>query len=218
MLEIKKISKTYGDKKVVDNVSMYINKGDNLIITGSSGSGKSTLLRMITGLEKVSSGEILLNNEVISSNKYVLNPNERNMSFVFQSAALWPHMTVRENIIFAMNNLEKLEAEDKLNQLLEIAEISELKNRYPNEISGGEARRVSILRAIASDKEIFFLDEPLTNLNMDLKYKLLDFILEIVKVTNKTMIYVTHDLDEAEKIQGRRFIMEKGLLKEFKII
>ena len=214
MLELRNVSKIYKDKKAVDNVSMYINKGESLIITGPSGSGKSTLLRMITGLEMVSSGEIVLNNNVISSNKYVLNPNERNMSFVFQSAALWPHMTVKENIMFAMNNLNKSEVEYKLNSLLEVAEIKELKNRYPNEISGGEARRVSILRAIASDKEIFFLDEPLTNLNMDLKYKLLDFILDIVKTTNKTMIYVTHDLDEADRIQGRKFIMEKGILKE----
>lgn len=214
MLELRNVSKIYKDKKAIDNVSIYINKGESLIITGPSGSGKSTLLRMITGLEMVSSGEILLNNNVISSNKYVLNPNERNMSFVFQSAALWPHMTVKENIMFAINNLSKSEAEYKLNSLLEIAEIKELKNRYPNEISGGEARRVSILRAIASDKEIFFLDEPLTNLNMDLKYKLLDFILDIVKTMNKTMIYVTHDLDEADRIQGRKFIMEKGSLKE----
>lgn len=214
MLELRNVSKIYKDKKAVDNVSMYINKGESLIITGPSGSGKSTLLRMITGLEMVSSGEIMLNNNVISSNKYVLNPNERNMSFVFQYAALWPHMTVKENIMFAMNNLNKSEVEYKLNSLLEVAEIKELKNRYPNEISGGEARRVSILRAIASDKEIFFLDEPLTNLNIDLKYKLLDFILDIVKTTNKTMIYVTHDLDEADRIQGRKFIMEKGILKE----
>lgn len=214
MLELRNVSKIYADKKAVDNVSMYINKGETLIITGPSGSGKSTLLRMITGLEMVSSGEIVLNNNVISSNKYMLNPNERNMSFVFQSAALWPHMTVKENIMFAINNLSKSEAEYKINSLLEIAEITELENRYPNEISGGEARRVSILRAIASDKEIFFLDEPLTNLNMDLKYKLLDFILDIVKTTNKTMIYVTHDLDEADRIQGRKFIMEKGNLKE----
>lgn len=214
MLELRNVSKIYADKKAVDNVSMYINKGESLIITGPSGSGKSTLLRMITGLEMVSSGEIMLNNNVISSNKYMLNPNERNMSFIFQSAALWPHMTVKENIMFAINNLSKSEAEYKINSLLEIAEITELKNRYPNEISGGEARRVSILRAIASDKEIFFLDEPLTNLNMDLKYKLLDFILDIVKTTNKTMIYVTHDLDEADRIQGRKFIMEKGILKE----
>lgn len=214
MLELRNVSKIYADKKAVDNVSMYINKGESLIITGPSGSGKSTLLRMITGLEMVSSGEIVLNNNVISSNKYMLNPNERNMSFVFQSAALWPHMTVKENIMFAINNLSKSEAEYKINSLLEIAEITELENRYPNEISGGEARRVSILRAIASDKEIFFLDEPLTNLNMDLKYKLLDFILDIVKTTNKTMIYVTHDLDEADRIQGRKFIMEKGNLKE----
>jgi ABC-type sugar transport system ATPase subunit len=214
MLELRNVSKIYADKKVVDNLSMYINKGESLIITGPSGSGKSTLLRMITGLEMVSSGEIILNNNMISSNKYILNPNERNMSFVFQSAALWPHMTVKENIMFAINNLTKSEAEHKVNSLLEIAEIMELKNRYPNEISGGEARRVSILRAIASDKEIFFLDEPLTNLNMDLKYKLLDFILDIVKTMNKTMIYVTHDLDEADRIQGRKFIMEKGILKE----
>lgn len=214
MLELRNVSKIYADKKAVDNVSMYINKGESLIITGPSGSGKSTLLRMITGLEMVSSGEIMLNNNVISSNKYMLNPNERNMSFIFQSAALWPHMTVKENIMFAINNLSKSEAEYKVNSLLEIAEITELENRYPNEISGGEARRVSILRAIASDKEIFFLDEPLTNLNMDLKYKLLDFILDIVKTTNKTMIYVTHDLDEADRIQGRKFIMEKGNLKE----
>lgn len=214
MLELRNVSKIYADKKAVDNVSMYINKGESLIITGPSGSGKSTLLRMITGLEMVSSGEIMLNNNVISSNKYMLNPNERNMSFIFQSAALWPHMTVKENIMFAINNLSKSEAEYKINSLLEIAEITELENRYPNEISGGEARRVSILRAIASDKEIFFLDEPLTNLNMDLKYKLLDFILDIVKTTNKTMIYVTHDLDEADRIQGRKFIMEKGNLKE----
>lgn len=214
MLELRNVSKSYSDKKVIDNASMYINKGDNLVITGTSGSGKSTLLRMITGLETLSGGEIFLNNEVISNSKYVLKPNERNMSFVFQSAALWPHMTVKENIMFAMNNLKKSDAEEQLNSLLEIAEIGDLKDRYPNEISGGEARRVSILRAIASNKEIFFLDEPLTNLNTSLKYKLLDFILEIVNTTNKTMIYVTHDLDEAERINGRRFNMEKGILKE----
>lgn len=214
MLELRNVSKLYKNKKVVDNVSMSINKGDSLVITGPSGSGKSTLLRMITGLESLSSGEIFLNKQVISNNKYILQPYERNMSFVFQSAALWPHMTVKENIRFAMNDLNRLQAEEQLHSLLEIAEISDLEDRYPNEISGGEARRVSILRAIASNKEILFLDEPLTNLNMNLKYKLLDFILEIVNKTNKTMIYVTHDLDEAEIIKGRRFSMEKGVLKE----
>lgn len=214
MLELKNVSKVYKDNKVVNNVSMLVNKGDSLVITGHSGSGKSTLLRMLTGIEKVSSGEILLNNKVISNEKLNLQPNERNMSLVFQAAALWPHMTVEENIIFVMNNIDKKEKGEKLNSLLQIGDISELKNRYPNEISGGEARRVSILRAIASNKEMFFLDEPLTNLNRDLKYKLLDFILELVKKTNKTMIFVTHDLDEAERIEGRRFSMEKGVLKE----
>lgn len=214
MLELRNISKFYTNKKAVDNVSMEINKGDKLVITGSSGSGKSTLLRMLAGLESLNSGEILLNNEIISDNKYILESNKRNMSFVFQSAALWPHMTVKENIMFAMNNLSKLERKKQIDSLLEIAEISELENRYPDEISGGEARRVSILRAIASNKEIFLLDEPLTNLNVNLKYKLLDFILEIVKNKNQTMIYVTHDLDEAERITGRKFTMENGILKE----
>ena len=212
MLEIRNISKIFNDIKVVDNVSININRGDSIVITGPSGSGKSTLLRMVTGLEAVSSGEIILDKQVISSYGYILKPHERNMSLVFQSSALWPHMTVKENIVFAINNLSKEEQENQVQRLLKIADIGELKDRYPKEISGGEARRVSILRGIAANKEFFFLDEPLTNLNKDLKYKLFDFILEIVKSTNKTMIYVTHNLDEVERIKGKRLLMDKGRL------
>lgn len=214
MLKLINVSKKFGDKNVVDNASFVVNKGDNIVITGPSGSGKSTLLRLIAGLDRINEGEIFINEQLISSEDFNLPPYKRSIAMVFQSPALWPHMTVRENILFAMEHLKDSDKEKKLHELLQFAEITELKDRYPNQISGGEARRVSILRAIASDKEIIFLDEPLTNLNEDIKYKLLDFILKLVKEEKKTMIIVTHDKAEADRITGRSFYMEKGKITE----
>jgi len=212
MIELDTISKTFGTHRAVDRISLRIPDHAQVAILGPSGSGKTTLLRLIAGLEVPDSGTITMEGRLVSSRDCMVPPSERSIGFVFQSAALWPHMTVAENIYFALGDIHSAEQHKRTQFLLERMGILPLAGRYPDQISGGEARRVALARALAPRPSVLLFDEPLTNLDRPLREDLLRLIAESVREAGSSMVYVTHDNYEAETIAGTVIRFDKGTI------
>jgi len=210
MIELENISKSFGSHRAVDTVSLVIPDHAQVALLGPSGSGKTTLLRLIAGLEIPDSGIITMDGRLVSSPDCMVPPSERSLGFVFQSGALWPHMTVAENIRFALSDIPLPEQHQRTESLLERMGILPLAHRYPEQISGGEARRVALARALAPRPATLLCDEPLTNLDRTLRDDLLSLILESVMKAGSRMVYVTHDEREAEQIAGIVIRFDKG--------
>ncbi|MGM0401681.1 MAG: ABC transporter ATP-binding protein [Chloroflexota bacterium] len=212
MIVVDDVTKRFSETTAVQGVSFEIPQGEIAILLGPSGSGKTTLLHLIAGLLPLDEGEIHLNGTLASNPSFNLPPFKRDIGFVFQSPALWPHMTVAQNILFGLANLSTLERQERLKRLLGRTNIGHLADRYPHEISGGEARRVAVVRALAPEPRILLMDEPLTNLDPDLHTELMALIREHVQATGTTLLYVTHRADEAEQLAQRRLHLHKGCL------
>ncbi len=203
MIKVSKVEKNYGVVKAVSDISFDILSKEKLVILGPSGSGKTTLLRLIAGLEMPSSGEIYIDGNLVSRCGWTLSPEKRNLGFVFQAPALWTHMTVEQNILFGVSELSRSDSLDRLEDMLYLMEISDIRKRYPDEISGGQAKRVSIARTLAPRPKHLLMDEPLTNLNKELRENILSSILDYIKGTGGNLIYVTHDEREAKAVNGK---------------
>jgi iron(III) transport system ATP-binding protein len=212
LIECRDLGKRFGQVRAVDDVSCVID-GD-VVLLGHSGSGKSTLLRLIAGLEVPDAGSIALDDTVVSRPGWVLPPHERCISCMFQSPALWPHMTVRQNVAFAMGNASHNVTEDRLTVLLEGASLTSLAGRFPRELSGGEARRVALIRALARESRYLLLDEPLLNLNRELRDQIFTLLIEEKRRMGATLLYITHDLEEADQIPATVLRLAEGKLVE----
>lgn len=210
MIILEDISKTFQNHTAVDHVSLEIPDHACLALLGPSGSGKTTLLRLIAGLEMPDEGSISMGGRIVSSPDVFVPPSDRRIGFVFQSAALWPHKTVAGNILFALDALPEAEQQQRLVSLLDRMGISPLRNRYPDQISGGEARRVALARALAPRPETLLFDEPLTNLDRPLREDLLRLIAESVRANGSSMLYVTHDEYEATTVADTIIRFDKG--------
>ena len=206
MIEVKEVAKNYGRVQAITSITFNVPKGKTIGILGPSGSGKTTLLRVIAGFEYPTSGQILIDDTFASSPEELLEPHRRNLSAVFQTPALWPNMTVAENI----NYVQPLSPP---NELLERTGIAELIDRYPNELSGGEARRVSIVRALLADKRYLLLDEPLVNLNPELKEIIHQIIVEETQRRGMGVLYISHDKSELE-YADKIYVMSEGQIEE----
>ncbi len=212
MIELENISKTFGSRRAVDRVSLVIPDHARIALLGPSGSGKTTLLRLIAGLEIPDEGTISIDGRPVSRADFVIPPSERSLGFVFQSPALWPHMTVTDNIRFGLGHLPREKQKQRLHSLMERMQILPLADRFPDQISGGEARRVALARALAPRPAILLCDEPLTNLDRPLRQDLLKLIIESVQEAGSSMVYVTHDEFEAETIAGTTYRFDKGTI------
>ena len=212
MIELKNISKTFDSYRAVDKVTLTIPDHAQVVLLGPSGSGKTTLLRLIAGLEVPDTGTITMDGRLMSSPDTMVPPSERSVGFVFQSGALWPHMTVADNIQFALGDLTPGGQQPRTRALMERMGILTLAGRYPDQISGGEARRVALARALAPRPATLLFDEPLTNLDRTLREDLLLLIIESVREAGSRMLYVTHDEYEAERIDGTVIRFEKGAI------
>ena len=212
-IEFKNINKSYGDNKVIKNFDVQINTGEFIVLVGPSGCGKSTLLRMISGLEKIDEGEILLDGKIINN----LIPSKREIAMVFQSYALYPHMNVYENMSFGlkMEKKDKSEIDKKVNNAAKMLQIQNLLKRKPKELSGGQRQRVAIGRAITRNPKIFLFDEPLSNLDAALRSEMRVEISKLHKKINTNMIYVTHDQVEAMTLADRIVILNEGNIEQF---
>lgn len=211
MICVKELSKHYQGQNALEDINIEFAVGSRTAVTGPSGSGKTTFLRLLAGLEFPDQGEIYLDGILASRPGWALSPHLRRIGMVFQSPALWPHMTVAENILFGIAGLSKTEAHTRLEELLFSCSLEGLENRYPEQISGGEARRAALARALAPNPEILLMDEPLTNLNPELKADLLALI-QTATSDLVTLIYVTHDRQEAETLCQEIWTLRQGKL------
>ncbi|MFB3905604.1 MAG: ABC transporter ATP-binding protein [Acidobacteriota bacterium] len=209
MLEIRDLGKRYSGNRILEAISVKVGIGESLVVWGPSGSGKTTLLRLIAGLEAPTAGEIRLDGKLASTPDWLLPPSSRRLGFVFQTSALWPHLTVAGNVRFGLQLWPRREAQQRVGDLLEQMGISHLARRFPHQISGGEARRVALARALAPLPRFLLLDEPLTHLNEELKHLALDVIRRHREETDVCVIYVTHDREEAEAMSGVRLNLDR---------
>ncbi|SEC29353.1 ABC transporter ATP-binding protein [Paenibacillus sp. GP183] len=212
-IELIDLSKSYdGNTNVIENINVEIKQGEFFVLVGPSGCGKSTLLRMIAGLEDITDGLLKINGKV--SNHAL--PKDRNISMVFQNYALFPHMSVRENILFGLD-VKKVSKEDQHKRLKETAEmmgLTELLNRKPGQLSGGQRQRVALARSICSHSPICLMDEPLSNLDAQLRAQMRTEIRRIQKQLGLTMIYVTHDQVEAMTMGDRIMVLNGGHIQQ----
>jgi len=212
-VSFKNIEKIYGNKvKVIHGISFDIHDGEFVVLVGPSGCGKSTLLRMLAGLEEISGGEILIDNNVINE----LESKDRDIAMVFQSYALYPHMTVRENMAFSLR-LRKADAhttDERVNNAARILNLDALLDRYPRELSGGQRQRVAMGRAIVRDPKVFLFDEPLSNLDAKLRVAMRAEIKALHQRLKTTTVYVTHDQIEAMTMADRIVVMHDGIVEQ----
>ena len=217
MIRLNQVAKSYQETKAVSQISFEVPAESSIVILGPSGSGKTTLLRLIAGLEMPDAGEIYLDGALASRAGWVMTPFQRGIGFVFQASALWPHMTVAQNILFGLYNMPRNEADNRLHDLLEKMSLTGLENRHPHQISGGEARRVALARTLAPRPRRILMDEPLTNVDPELKCKMLSLIKQSVIDAKACLIYVTHDASEAAQISGRVLTMAEGRLEPLSV-
>jgi iron(III) transport system ATP-binding protein len=215
-VELRGLTKRFGELAVVDNVSLRVDHGQLVCLLGPSGCGKTTTLRLIAGFLEPSEGEIRVGDRLVSSKARTLPPEQRNMSMIFQSYALWPHMTVAENIIYGLK-LRKMDRETiarKLKEILTTTKLEPLAQRYPGELSGGQQQRVALARALIVEPETLLLDEPLSNLDANLREEMRFEIRRLHDEYRYTTVYVTHDQSEAMTTADLIAVMNAGVIDQ----
>lgn len=210
---LKNLVKSYDNKKnIIDNINLEINDKEFIVLVGSSGCGKSTILRLISGLEDITSGEILIDNKVVNNE----HPKDRDIAFVFQSYALYPHMSVFDNIAFGlkMRKYDKAFIHNKVIEVAKSLNLEDLLERKPKRLSGGQRQRVALGRAIVRNPKVFLMDEPLSNLDANLRVQMRSEIKKLHKNLQTTFIYVTHDQTEALTMGDRIVVLDKGKIQQ----
>ena len=216
---IKDLTKMYGKTAAVDHLNLHIPDRSFITLLGPSGCGKTTTLRMIAGLETPTSGEITINGQVVFSSEQGIDvpPEKRNVGFLFQNYALWPHMTVYENITFGLENMgwDKAKCKARAEELLEMLKIKDYGDRYPAELSGGQQQRVAIARTLAPGPKSLFMDEPLSNLDAKLRMEMRTELKRLHMETDSTFVYVTHDQLEAMTLSTKICLLKLGQLQQY---
>ena len=217
MIRLQNISKSFGGTEAVRDVTLEVPAGSFLVLVGPSGCGKSTVLRMLAGLEPPSEGTITFAGQVVSEPRRLLDPARRNAGLVFQSYALWPHMTVAGNVDWPLKvaRWSTAQRKERIKAVLSLLGISALAARYPGEISGGQQQRVAIARMIAPKPGILLFDEPLSNLDAKLRVEMRTELLRVHRATGATSVYVTHDQVEAMTMASHVAIMNNGRVEQF---
>ena len=212
-VRLRNVNKTYaGDVRAVSDANLDIRDGELMVLVGPSGCGKSTTLRMIAGLEDISSGDVFIGDQRVND----LEPGDRDIAMVFQNYALYPHMSVRQNMSFGlrMRNTPRPEIEHRVAEAAKILSIEPLLDRRPRELSGGQRQRVALGRAIVRQPNVFLFDEPLSNLDAKLRVQMRTEIARLHNRLNTTMVYVTHDQVEAMTLGDRIVIMNQGVIQQ----
>ena len=216
---LKNVTKRFGKFVAVDNLNLTIESNAFITLLGPSGCGKTTTLRMIAGLETPTEGSISIDGKVVFDADQGINlpPNKRDVGFLFQNYALWPHMTVYQNIAFGLENLkwDKAKIQARVKELLQMLRIEQFEKRYPSELSGGQQQRVAIARTLAPGPKVLFMDEPLSNLDAKLRMEMRTELKRLHRDTDSTFVYVTHDQLEAMTLSTRVCIMETGVLQQY---
>jgi iron(III) transport system ATP-binding protein len=218
--EIKNISKFFGKTQALKSINLSIKDGEFIAILGPSGCGKTTLLKLLAGFDSPTDGQIVINHQCVSEKTNSTPPEKRNIGMVFQSFALWPHMTVKDHIKFPLlhhqflandlkNNIEK-----RIDEVLNIVELQTYANRMPHELSGGQKQRVALARAIAPKPALLLMDEPLSSLDAELRMEMRREIQSLHRIAGATIVYVTHDQEEALAMADRIVVMNNGQIQQ----
>jgi iron(III) transport system ATP-binding protein len=214
-ITIENLGKTYpGGNQALRDVSLDVGPGTFLVLLGPSGSGKTTLLRCLAGIERITSGRIAIGPRTVADGKVHLPPDQRDLSMVFQDYALWPHLSARDNVAFALRrrHLSRAECRSRARDMLGRVGLGTLAARYPNELSGGEQQRVALARALIADTGLILCDEPLSNLDADLRERMRVEISSLVREAAATTVYITHDQAEAFALADQVGVLEHGRL------
>lgn len=214
-IDIKQLHFQYEKKHpIFKGCSLTIEQGEMVAILGLSGSGKSTLLRLLAGLEKPDFGDIFLEDVHLSSSSFVVEPSKRQVGMVFQDYALFPHLTVYQNVAYGLFKLKKVEKEMMITDMLTRVGLLEKKDYFPHELSGGQQQRVALARSLVANPKVLLLDEPFSNLDAELRAHIRQDLRSILKERKITCIFATHDLADAKDIGDRMFIVKDGLFIE----
>jgi len=213
---IKNITKSFGDNVVLKEFNETFRDGEFVTLLGPSGCGKTTMLRIIAGFEKPTSGELYIDDQLVSGGKTFVPPEKRSVGMVFQSYAVWPHMNVFDNVAYPLTikKVPKAEIKKQVEKVLEIVHLSQYAQRYPNQLSGGQQQRVALARALVAAPKLLLLDEPLSNLDAKLRESMRFEIKEIQKKLGITVVYVTHDQTEAMAMSDRIFLINRGVVQQ----
>jgi len=207
MLSIRSLNKSFDNQNVIKQLNLNVQSGEIISVVGSSGSGKTTLLRLVSGLEIPDSGQIILNDQNVNSANIYVPPESRDCSLVFQDYALFPNMTMRQNIYFGRNSSKN---KARVKYLINITKIEKVIDKFPHECSGGEQQRVALVRSMAINPSLILMDEPLSNLDYNLKANLGMIIRKFIKELKTTAIIVTHDIIDAMKISDKIVVLDNG--------
>lgn len=212
MIELKNVSKSFKNKKVLENINLEIQTGEFFVVIGSSGCGKTTLLKSINKLHKIDGGDIIINGSSVSNLKPTDLPKK--IGYVVQEGGLFPHLTIADNIALTLNIIgeSKEKISNRVDEMLQMVNLEPnmYRNLYPSQLSGGQRQRVGVARAFAADPEIILMDEPFSALDPVTRNELQDEVFKLQKRFNKTIIFVTHDMDEAIKLASRICIIQNG--------
>jgi ABC-type Fe3+/spermidine/putrescine transport system ATPase subunit len=216
MIKLQHIDHFYGDKQVLKDLSLEIEEHAVTCLLGSSGCGKTTLLRLIAGLEIPSKGKISIANKLVSEQgTSLVSPEKREVGFVFQDLALWPHFSVYKNIAFALEERKTDALKEKVEDILQFFGIEDLQSNYPHQLSGGQQQLVAIARALVLKPKVLLMDEPMANLDIKLKRKLLTLIVDLKKQFDISIVYVTHNHKEAFAIADNIVILNNGSIEAY---
>ena len=215
-ITLRNITKCYGNIQIIHDFNCVFNDKEFITLLGPSGCGKTTILRMIAGFEKPTTGEIMIDDETVSSSDRFIPPNMRNIGMVFQSYAVWPHMNVFDNAAYPLKiqRVNHDEIRRRVDEILEAVNMSEYSQRMPNELSGGQQQRVALARALVSNPGVLLLDEPLSNLDAKLRESMRIEIKELQRRFGITVVYVTHDQTEAMTMSDRVIVFNKGIVQQ----
>ncbi|HEX7095406.1 MAG TPA: ABC transporter ATP-binding protein [Acidimicrobiales bacterium] len=213
-LTLRSVTKSFGATVAVDGVDLVLGPGELLALVGPSGCGKSTLLRLVAGLVGVDRGEILLGDDLVDDSVRRLDPERRHIGLVFQEHALFPHLTVAQNVAFGLRSLPRRERDQRRDHWLELVGLREHGGRYPHELSGGERQRVALARAMAPAPRLMLLDEPFASLDPNLRAQIRTDVVELLRSTGTPAVFVTHDQTEAMAIGDRVAVMRAGRIEQ----
>ncbi|WP_207590333.1 ATP-binding cassette domain-containing protein [Halomontanus rarus] len=214
VLELEDVAKHYGSERVIPELSLSVRDGEILTLLGPSGCGKTTTLRLIAGLERPDEGEINLNGASVAGNGNFVPPERRGVGVVFQEFALFPHLTASENVAFGLREWSDDERQARVDEMLELVGLAAHADDYPDELSGGQQQRVALARSLAPEPEMLLLDEPFSNLDVDLRVEMREEVRRIIKETGVTAVSVTHDQEEALSISDRVAVMNGGDIEQ----
>ncbi|MDD7445216.1 MAG: ABC transporter ATP-binding protein [Clostridiales bacterium] len=213
---IKGVSKTFGTNTVLREFNEVFKDGEFVTLLGPSGCGKTTMLRIVAGFERPSTGEVYIDDQLVSGGKTFVQPERRNIGMVFQSYAVWPHMNVFDNVAYPLTiqKIPKATMKEKVDRVLGIVHLAQYAERFPNQLSGGQQQRVALARALVAEPRLLLLDEPLSNLDAKLRESMRFEIKEIQQSLGITVIYVTHDQTEAMAMSDRIFLINRGVVQQ----